>query len=149
LVELQQACPLLLDGHVLWVVVKLGKPAQRLRLALPPGWLSFRAEAGRRVRRACLCLAQMVKRLSVVPVALVSLRAAALLLLPVAWLLHLAASVLPPAGHEPVCLLDPVKLAARRPRLEPLDSRQLLAVDFRLPARRRQLVEERSWDSQS
>ncbi len=60
LVESQQVCPSV-GRHVPSMAVKLGKPAQRLRLALPPGWLSFRAEAGRRVRRACLCLAQLVK----------------------------------------------------------------------------------------
>jgi hypothetical protein len=49
------------DRHVPSVAVKPGKPAQWLRPAFPPGWLSFRAEAGRRVRRACLCLAQLVK----------------------------------------------------------------------------------------
>jgi hypothetical protein len=142
LVELQQACPLLLDGHVLLVVVKLGNLARRVRPVRPPGWLSLPAEVDRRV---CPCLFQMVKRLSVVPVALVSLRAA-WLLLPVAWLLHLEVSVLLLAAPDPVCLLRLAKLAVPQP--EPLDPRQLLVAGSPLRARPRQLAEERSWDFQ-
>jgi hypothetical protein len=145
LVELQQACPPLLDGHVLLVVVKLGNLARRVRPVRPPGWLSLQAEVDRRVWP---CLFQMVKRLSVVPVALVSLQAA-WLLLPVAWLLHLAASVLLPVGHGPVCLLDQVKLAVPRPRPELLGSRHLLVAGSPLRERQRQLAEARSSGSQS
>jgi hypothetical protein len=145
LVELQQACPLLLDGHVLLVVVKLGNLARRVRPVRPPDWLSLQAEVDRRV---CPCLFQMVKRLSVVPVALVSLRAT-WLLLRAAWLLHLEVSVLLPAAPDPVCLLRLAKLAAPQPRPEPLDPRQLLVAGSPLRARLRQLAEERSWDFQS
>ena len=141
---MQQACSLLLDGHVLLVVVKLGNLAPRVRRVRPPDWLSLRVEVDRRV---CPCLFQMVKRLPVLLVALVSLPAA-WLLLPVAWLLHLEVSVLLPVGHDPVCLLRLAKLAVLRPRPERLDSRQLLAADFRLRERQHGLAEECSWDFQ-
>lgn len=134
---MQQAYSLLLDGHVLLVVVKLGNLAPRVRPVRPPDWLSLRVEVDRRV---CPCLFQMVKRLPVLLVALVSL--------PAAWLLHLAASVLLPVGHDPVCLLRLAKLAVLRPRPERLDSRQLLAADFRLRERQHGLAEECSWDFQ-
>ena len=87
LVELQQACRPLLDDRVLLVVVKLGNLARRVRPVRPPGWLSLRAEVALRVRRVRLYFFQMVKSLSVVRVALVSLPAA-WLVLPVAWLLQ-------------------------------------------------------------
>ena len=52
-------------------------------------------------------------------------------------------------AHDPVCLLDRVKLVVHRPRPEPLDSRKLPAADFCLRARQHGLAEERSWDSPS
>ena len=107
MVELQQACPLLLDGHVLLMVVKLGNLARRGRPVRPPDWLSLQAEVDRRV---CPCLFQM-------------LRANRLPVLLVASLLLLAASVLLPVGHDPVCLLWLAKPAVPRPRPEPLDPR--------------------------
>jgi hypothetical protein len=58
-------------------------------------------------------------------------------------------SLLRPEAHDLVCLLDRVKLAALPPRLEPLDSRQLLAAGSPLHERQRQLAEEGCWDSQS
>jgi len=159
LVESQQVCPSV-DRHVPSVAVKLGKPAQRLRLALPLGWLSFRAEAGRPVRRVCLCLAQMVQaqRLLERPLETssrpVALRQACLdrarkvkVKLPL--VIRPVGSLLRPEAHDPVCLLDRVKLAVLLPRLEPLDSRQLLAADSPLHERQRQLAVECSWDSQS
>lgn len=145
LVESQQVCPSV-DRHVPSGAVKLGKPAQRLRLALPPGWLSFRAEAGRPVRRACLCLAQMVKAQRLLetssrPVALrqVCLDPARKVKVKLPPPNPPVASLLRPAGRGPVCLLDQAKLAAR----------QLLAAGYPLHGRQRQLAEERSWDSQS
>jgi hypothetical protein len=124
LVELQQAGPLLLDGHVLLVAVKLGNLAPRVRRVRPPDWLSLRAEVDRRV---FLCLFQMV-RAHRLPVVLV------------ASLLLLAASVLLPVGHDPVCLLRLAKLAVPQPRPERLDLRQLLAAGSPLRARPRQLA---------
>jgi hypothetical protein len=132
LVELQQACPPLLDGHVLLAVVKLGNLARRVRAVRPPDWLSLQAELDRRL---CPCLFQMV-RANRLPVVLV------------ASLLLLASSVLLPVGHGPVCLLRLAKLAVPRPRPGRLDSRQLLAAGSPLRARPRQLAEERSWDFQ-
>jgi hypothetical protein len=123
----------LLDGHLLLVVVKLGNLARRVHPVRPPDWLSLQAEVDRRV---CPCLFQMV-RANRPPVVLV------------AWLLLLAASVLLPAGHDPICLLRLAKLAVPRPRPARLDSRQLLAAGSPLRARPRQLAEECSWDSQS
>ncbi len=151
---------LLADGRVPSVVVKLGKPAQRLRLALPPGWLSFRAEAGRPVRRACLCLAQMAKAQRLLerpletssrPVALrqVCLGLVRKVKAKCPLVVRLEGSLLRPEAHDRVCLLDRVKLAALPPRPEPLDSRQLLTPGSPLHERPRQLAEERSWDSQS
>ena len=124
MVELQQACPLLLDGHVLLMVVKLGNLARRVRPVRPPDWLSLQAEVDRRV---CPCLFQM-------------LRANRLPVLLVASLLLLAASVLLPVGHDPVCLLWLAKPAVPRPRPEPLDPRQLLVAGSPLRARPRQLA---------
>jgi hypothetical protein len=107
--------------------------------------LSFRAEVGLRVRRVWLCLFQTVKRLPVVPVALVSLPAA-WLLLPMAWLLQLEVSVLLPVAPDPACLLDRVKLVVPQPQPELMDSHQLLPVGFLHRARLRQLAAARSWD---
>jgi hypothetical protein len=132
LVELQQACPPLLDGHVLLVVVKLGNLARRVHQVRPPDWLSLQAEVDRRV---CPCLFQMV-RANRLPVVLV------------ASLLLLAASVLLPVGHGLVCLLRLAKLAVPRPRPEPLDPRHLLVAGSPLRERQRQLADERSWDFQ-
>jgi hypothetical protein len=159
LVELQQVCPLV-DRHVPSVAVKLAKPAQRLRLALPPGWSSFRAEAGRRVRRACLGLAQMVKAKRVLERSpetssrLVVLRQVCLdparkvkVKLPL--VIRRAASVLLLVACDRVCLLERVKLAAPHQRPEPLGSRHLLAAESLLRERQRQLAEECSWDFQS
>jgi hypothetical protein len=112
--------------HVQVVVAMCGRTAQafvHLR-----GRLSLRAEAVRQVFLA-VCLVQMAKAMRQLTVRLVS----QLLL----------------AVHDPVCLLDRVKLAVPQPWPEALDSRQLLAVDSLLPAQQRQLAEERSWDSQS
>ena len=159
LVESQQICSSV-DRHVPSVAVKLAKPARRLRLAVSPGWLSFRAEAGRPVGRACLCLAQMVKaqrlleRLLETSSRPVALRQACLdparkvkVKLPLA--IRPVGSLLRPEADGPVCLLDRVKLAALPPRLEPLDSRQLPAAGSPLHEGPRQSAEERSWDSQS
>jgi hypothetical protein len=160
LVELQQVCPSV-DRHAPSVAVKLAKPAQRLRLALPPGWLSFRAEAGRRVRRACLCLAQMVKAKRVLerpletssrPVVLrqVCLDPARKVKVKLPLAIRPLESLLRLEAHDPVCLLDSVKLAVLRPQLpEPSDPRQLLAAGSPLHERQRQLAEEPSRDSQS
>jgi hypothetical protein len=118
LVELQQACPLLLDGHVLLVVVKLGNLARRVRPVRSPDWLSLPAEVDRRVRLA-VCLFQMVtaNRLPVVQLVL--------------------------QLHDRVCLLRLAK-PVLRPHAEPLHPRQLPAAGSLLSARQRQLAEERS-----
>jgi len=157
LVESEQVCPLA-DDHVLSLAAKPGSLALRLRLALPPGWLSLRAAVGHRVRRACLYLAQMVKAKDVLerppetssrPVVLrqvcLDLVRKAKVKRPL--VVRPVVSLLRPQAHEPVCLLDRVKLAALPLRLEPLDSRQRLAAGFLLRERPRQLAEECSWDS--
>jgi hypothetical protein len=65
-------------------------------------------------------------------------------LLLVASFLRQEAFLLLREAHDPVCLLDRVKLVVPQ-----LDSRQLLAADFRLRERQPGLAEERSWDSPS
>jgi hypothetical protein len=130
-------------GHVQAAAAKLGKPAPRLLPALPPDWLLLRVEIDPRVRRFCLCPAQMVQAKHVPVVPLVSV------LLLVTSFLRQEAFLLLREAHDPVCLLDRVKLAAPQLLREPLDSRQLLAADFRLRERQPGLAEERSWDSQS
>ena len=132
LVELQPACPL--------VDARAPEVAPRLRLALQPG-SSLRAEVGLRLRRVWLCLFQTVRRLWVVPVALVSLSSA--------WLLHLAASVSLRVEHDPASLLDREKLVERQAQPELMDSHQLLPADSLPHAQRRQLAAARSWDSPS
>ena len=67
-------------------------------------------------------------------------------LLLVASFLRQEAFLLLREAHDPVCLLDRVKLVV--PQL-PLDSRQLLAADVRLRERQAGLAEERFWDFQS
>lgn len=159
LVESQQVCPLV-DDHVLSLAAKPGDLAPRLRLALPPGWLSLRAEAGPRVRRVCLYLAQMVKAKDVLerppetssrPVVLrqvcLDLVRKAKVKRPL--VVRPVVSLLRPEAHQPVCLLDRVKLATPPLRLEPLDSRQRPVAGFLLRERPRQLAEERSWGSRS
>jgi hypothetical protein len=70
-------------------------------------------------------------------------------LLLVASFLRQEAFLLLPEAHDPVCLLDRVKLVVPQLRREPLDSRQLLAADVRLREWQAGLAEERFWDSQS
>ena len=130
-------------GHVQVAAAKLGKPAPRLPPALPPDWLLLRVEVDSRVRPFCLCPAQMVQAKHVPVVLLVSV------LLLVASFLRQEAFLLLREAHDPVCLLDRVKLAAPLLRSEPLDPRQLLAADFPLRERQPGLAEERSWDSPS
>ena len=105
--------------------------------------MSLRVEVGSRVLPVCLCFAQTVQVKCVLVVPLVSvLLLAAPFLCPVA-------SLLLPAAHGPVCLSGRAKSAAPLLRPEPLDSRQLLAADFRQRERQHELVEECSWDSPS
>jgi hypothetical protein len=130
-------------GHVQAAAAKLGKPAPRLLPGPPPDWLLLRVEVDPRVRPVCLCRAQMVQAKHVPVVLLVSV------LLLVASFLRQEAFLLLREAHDPVCLLDRVKLAAPLLRSEPLDPRQLLAADFRLRERQPGLAEERFWDSPS
>ena len=130
-------------GHVQVAAAKLGKPAPRLLPALPPDWLLLRVEVDPRVRPVCLCPAQMVQAKHVPVVLLVSV------LLLVASFLRQEAFLLLREAHDPVCLLDRVKLVVPQLPREPLDSRQLLAADFHLRERQPGLAEERFWDFQS
>jgi hypothetical protein len=130
-------------AHVQVAAAKLGKPAPRLLPALPPDWLLIRVEVDPRVRPVCLWPAQMVQAKHVPVVPLVSV------LLPVASLLRQEAFLLLREAHDPVCLLDRVKLVVPQLPREPLDPHQLLAADFRLRERQPGLAEERSWDSPS
>ena len=130
-------------GHVQVAAAKLGKPAPRLLPALPPDWLLLRVEVDPRVRPVCLCPAQMVQAKHVPVVLLVSV------LLLVASFLRQEAFLLLREAHDPVCLWDRVKLVVPQLPREPLDSRQLVAADFRLRERQPGLAEERFWDFQS
>jgi hypothetical protein len=130
-------------GHVQVAAAKLGKPAPCLLPALPPDWWLLRVEVDPRVRPVCLCPAQMVQAKHVPVALLVSV------LLLVASFLRQEAFLLLREAHDPVCLLDRVKLLVPQLRREPLNSRQLLAADFRLRERQPGLAEERSWDSPS
>ena len=90
-----------------------------------------------------VCLAQMVQAKHVPVVLLVSV------LLLVASFLRPEAFLLLREAHDQVCLLERVKLVVPQLPREPLDSRQLLAADFRLRERQPGSAEERSWDSLS
>ncbi len=86
-----------------------------------PGWLLLRARGRPPGSPLAVCLAQMVKAKHVPVVLLVSV------LLLVASVLRQEAFLLLREAHDPVCLLDLVKLVVPQPPPEPLDSRQLLA----------------------
>ena len=103
----------------------------------PPDRLLLRVEVDPLVRPVCLCPAQMVQAKHVPVVLLVSV------LLLVTSVLRQEALLLLREAHDPVCLLDRVKLVPLLAR-EPLDSRQLLAADFCLRERQPGLAEERS-----
>jgi len=128
-------------GHVRAVAAKLGKPAPRLLPALPPDWLLLRVEVDPQVRPVCPAQVVQAKHVPVVPLVSVLLLAASFL--------RQEAFLLLREVHDPVCLLDRVKLVVPQLPREPLDSRQLLAADFHLRERQHGLAEECSWDSPS
>lgn len=130
------------------------------QVRLPGLRLSLGVEAGRPLRRACLCLAQMVtaQRLlerpletSSRPVALrqVCLDPARKVTVKRPLVIRPKASVLLPVACERACPLDRVKLAVLRLRREPSGQRQLLPVDCLLHAGQHELAEECSSGSQS
>jgi hypothetical protein len=98
---------------------------------------------GVRLLLLAVCLVQMVQAKHVPVVLLASV------LLLVASFLRQEAFLLRREAHDPVCLLDRAKPVVPQLLRDPLDSRQLLAADFRLRERQPGLVEECSWDSPS
>ena len=130
------------------------------QVRLPGLRLLLGVEVVRPVRRACLCLAQMVKAQRLLerpletssrPVALrqVCLDPARKVTVKLPRVVHPMASVLFPVACERACPLDRVKLAVLRPRREPSGQRQLLPADCLLHAGQHELEEERSSGFQS